>query len=69
MVESETRPDIRHVVALDPGGGHCTCEDARMRLNPRCKHVEAVREFVLDLTITNEQRRNAETTSILRNPV
>ncbi len=60
IVESETRPEVRHLVEIKVGGGECTCEDHTIRGNEFCKHVVSVREHVLDLTILNEQRTNEE---------
>lgn len=55
--ESDSRPDISHVVDLGAfnGFGECSCEDFQYRLlpalsrglppkGPRCKHILAARE-------------------------
>ena len=62
--ESETRPDIAHVVDLAAyaGFGECSCEDFCYRLRPvlvragaaglaRCKHLAAAREALVDAVI------------------
>lgn len=51
-VTSETRPGMSHLVEVQPGGGTCSCENHTLGGNPRCKHINAAREWVLDLTIT-----------------
>ena len=43
-VESETRPDLLHLVDADyEGRWACSCEDCMVRLR-ECKHIRAVRE-------------------------
>lgn len=64
--ESDTRPDIAHVVDLGAFGGfgECSCEDFVYRLRPvlcrdgaevaglkRCKHLLAAREHLLDQVV------------------
>lgn len=61
--ESDTRPDIAHVVDLgaNDGFGECSCEDFVYRIQPairaklpntqRCKHLVAAREHLLNQVI------------------
>ena len=60
--ESETRPDIGHVVDLGAydGFGECSCEDFCYRVRPalmrreattRCKHLVAAREYLVNQVI------------------
>ncbi len=57
-VKSASRP-LEHLVELIPGGGICSCEDHQYR-GGRCRHIEAVREYVLDLTITNHLHEQSQ---------
>lgn len=60
--ESDTRPDIAHVVDLAglAGFGECSCEDFQYRILParmrgeqsaRCKHIEAARQHLATMVI------------------
>lgn len=62
LVQSESRPNISHLVDLGESGevGQCTCEHYQCHIAPeieagravlRCKHIRAVREKLLSLVI------------------
>jgi len=62
--ESDTRPEIAHVVDLASFGGfgECSCEDYQYRILPvvmkggtgmaRCKHLVAAREHLASMIIS-----------------
>jgi hypothetical protein len=62
--ESDTRPEIAHVVDLSAFGGfgECSCEDFQYRILPellregreikRCKHLLAARDFLAGQVIS-----------------
>jgi hypothetical protein len=39
-IQSETRSDVSHIMEFQKNKWICTCENATIEKNPRCKHVK-----------------------------